>query len=413
MRGHDPQREQEFFDIFAEYFDLESNTGRKYTAGEYTLDRMQRLAALAGHPEERPRIAHVAGTKGKGSTCFLLSSLLLSAGQSCGVFTSPHLATVRERFVVNGALVPYADLLSRSRALEASIRDAGLQPTLFEIMTVLALQIFAASHCRYVILEVGIGGLLDSTNFVPRTDCSIITPISYDHTQLLGSTIEEIAAQKAGIIRPDTPVVLADQPFREAHQVVRRRAAELGAPVFAPAPLCPPSQWGLGAAAPFIQANMQTALRACDVLEKTPSVEDFRLPELRGRCERISSDPLVVIDGAHNADSCTKLTHALAQLHPGVRFTVVLGVVAGKDAAGIFDALCRGPMAQFVLTNPHSHKGSQLNALIALADARNAPYQVVPDIRSKADLPSAVPLLFTGSFFTALIGEKLFSGDPV
>lgn len=413
MRGHDPQREQEFFAVFAEYFDLETNTGRKYSAEEYTLDRMRDLAALAGHPETAPRIAHVAGTKGKGSTCFLLSSLLLSAGQSCGVFTSPHLATVRERFLVDGALVPYTDLLKNSRTLEARIRAAGLKPTLFEIMTVLALQLFAASRCRYVILEVGIGGLLDSTNFVPRTHCSVITPISYDHTQLLGSTIQEIAAQKAGILRPGTPVVLADQPFREADRIVRKHAQEIGAPVFDPASACPPSRWGLAAAAPFLHTNMQTALRACEALGETPSTERFQPPELRGRCEEISSDPLVVIDGAHNADSCTKLTHALDRLYAGVPFTVVLGVVGGKDAAGIFDALCRGPSAQFVLTNPHSHKGSQLDVLTHLADARGVAYEVVPDIQSKADLPDDVPLLFTGSFFTALIGEKLFSDESV
>jgi len=411
MRGFDPELERQFFAIFDAYIDLERNTSRKYTAGEYSLAHMDALAALADHPERRVRVIHVAGTKGKGTTCIFASALMRAAGLRVGTFTSPHLATVRERFLLDGELVPYDTLTAAAQKYEAAVRGCGIHPTFFEIATVIALKLFVDEECEYAVMETGIGGLLDSTNYVPVPVCTAITAISLDHMELLGDTIEEIALQKAGIIKPGVPVVLGRQPFPAAAHVVREMAAAREAPSYESAEQCPAHDlqpWPVENLPGFILEDFQNALAICRVLGIAPDPDRFALPILRGRCESISRDPLVLIDGAHNADSARRLSEAVGAMYDGVSFTVVLGVVKGKDVDGIFAGLL--PVSHdFVLTNPRSHKGTELSRLVELAEASGARYTVVPDIRSRDDLPADTSLLFTGSFFTALVGEGLFS----
>ncbi len=410
MRDFDPEQEQAFFAAVDRYFDLEKRPNRRYGTHEYTLERMTPLARAAGHPENGLRIVHVAGTKGKGSTAFFLAALLESAGRRCGVFSSPHLATVRERFQISGSLVPYADLLEATRRLDRDVTEAGLTPTLFEFMTVLALRLFVEAGCEFAVLETGIGGTLDATNYVPRKVCTIITPVSFDHTELLGKTITEIADQKAGILRPGVPAVCAPQPFAEAQCLIEGRARRLAAPFV---PVVSPRQDTMAAfpalqdLPPFLRDNFQTAFQACAVLGILPRPENFRRPQLRARCECVRDDPPVVLDGAHNADSAQQLVRALEALFPGTRFVVILGVVPGKDIPGILDPL-RNVAGRFILTHPLSWRGSDLDRLEHAARESGAPYEIKPELKTRQDLPANEPLLFTGSFFTALIGEKLF-----
>lgn len=415
MDDRDQGGDTAFFAMFREYYDLERHTARQFGQGEYTLERMGVLAELAGHPEQRLTIIHVAGTKGKGSTAFYIGALLRTSGCTCGVYTSPHLVTVRERFTINDDFVTHAVLLAGAREFEARLQDAGLKPTLFEIMTVLALRLFVQAGCEYAVLETGIGGLLDATNYVPAPRCTVITPISYDHTQLLGSTIAEIATQKAGIIKPGIPVVCSRQPFAAAAEVITATAAARNAPLHQPVPVAETEPW-LRAVTPelplFLRENLQAALRVTKILGLAPDPERFRLPRPPGRCQVLRREPLVIIDAAHNADSSQRLAEHVLQAYPGVRFTVVLGVVAGKDAAGIFAAL-QHVAGEFVLTNPEtSTKGSELPALRELAARAGVAFRVVPALAAATDLPSDRPLLFTGSFFTALIGARLFGHVP-
>jgi dihydrofolate synthase/folylpolyglutamate synthase len=408
MQELDPRSEQEFFAIFQDYFNLETNTARRYTSGEYSLERMQPIAAAAGHPERELRIVHIAGTKGKGSTTHFVAALLASAGRSCGTFTSPHLVTVRERFQVNNRLLPYDEIIKAARKLEARLRQQQLEPSLFEIMTVLALRIFAEHQCEFAVLETGIGGTLDSTNYIPDPVCCAITSVSLDHTQLLGESVEEIASQKAGIIKAGVPVIIARQPFSQAERVLKEAAASRQAPVLQPAGEAELASWPVQHLPAFLQDNFRTALAICQRLALKPDPAKFEMPALRGRCECLRKDPLVIIDSAHNADSADKLVDSLILRYPQTRFTVVLGVVRGKDTAGIMKALAR-LQADFILTNPCvPHKGSELDTLVKLADSLGCRYLVIPEIGSLRQLPETTPLLFTGSFFTALIGARLF-----
>ncbi|NOY81391.1 MAG: hypothetical protein GXP31_10355 [Kiritimatiellaeota bacterium] len=411
MRDFDPEQEQAFFAAVDRYFDLEKRPNRRYGTHEYTLERMTPLARAAGHPEGELRIVHVAGTKGKGSTAFFLSALLESAGHRCGVFSSPHLATVRERFQIAGDLVSYTDLLDATRRLDRELTAADLTPTLFEFMTLLALRLFVGAGCEFAVLETGIGGTLDATNYVPQKVCTILTPISFDHMELLGDTIAEIAGQKAGILRPGVPAVCAPQPFVEARRVIEDRARELAAPFIPGArrhDSAVAAYSAVQALAPFLQDNFRTALQACDVMEVSPRPEQFRMPQLRARCECVRREPPVVLDGAHNADSAQQLVRALGELFPNTRFVVVLGVVPGKDILGILAPL-REVASRFIFTHPLSWRGSALESLEAAAREMGVRYDVRSGLKSVRDVPADKPLLFTGSFFTALIGESLFS----
>ncbi len=410
MRDLNPALEQEFFDVFKRYYDLERDAGKQHDMSNYTLDRMIPLAEVAGRPERGLKIIHVAGTKGKGTTCHFLSSLLSSCGKRVGLFTSPHLATVRERFQLDNAFIDYETLLSSGRRLVAAVDSAGLKPSLFELFTVLGLRLFADSGVEYVVFETGIGGRLDATNYVTPV-MTAITPISFDHVALLGNTIELIASEKAGILKPSVPIVVSRQSFSEAEDVILARARELGCPVLWPVNSEMTYPYLPYGTAPYLRENFCTSLSIVNHLGLVPDVGSFRYPQLRARCERICGDPLVVLDAAHNGDSMRRLVEALNLLYSGVRFTVVLGIVKGKDAHRIVDAL-RGLNARFVLTNPHTGKGSDLAALAE--EMRVAGLDVIEvreSISSRDDLPYDGPLLFTGSFFTALIGEELFSRD--
>ena len=400
------QHEDEFYRILDPFFNLENNTARKYTAAEYNLDMMPRLAKLFDFPEDKLRIIHVAGTKGKGSVCIYTTALLVQADQQVGTFTSPHLRTFRERFMINGRCPDYETILSHSRQVVQTIQAAGLHPTFFEVLTILAFSFFVDQGCDYAVIETGIGGRLDCTNYVSSPLCTAITAISFDHTQVLGDTIADIAREKAGIIKPGIPVVCGKQPFAEAREVIRQRAKQLAAPVVAPTSL--PFLPSVAHLPVFQRENLAVALAVCAECGVDVNLETFSPPSPPGRFELIRISPPVILDAAHNADSAKRLAEAIQHQFPDRTFTCVLGVVAGKDAEGILHALAslNGP---FIFTHPRvAFKGSELHRLEKHAEHLGLDWRTIPDIRRGDDLPADTPLIFTGSFFTAAIGADLF-----
>ena len=198
------------------------------------LERITKMMAYVGNPQDKLRFIHVAGTNGKGSTCTMLASILSNAGYKTGLFTSPYVIDFRERFMVDGEMISeeeFAELMTKVKTVNDILEKSGCSLTQFELITAVAFLWFVRMECDVVVLECGLGGRLDSTNVIKEPLCSIITKISLDHTDILGDTVEKIAAEKAGIIKPGRPVVLAPNQPKAAISVVERKCAELGSPL--------------------------------------------------------------------------------------------------------------------------------------------------------------------------------------
>src|SRR5471032_2239872 len=205
--------------------------GLQMFGANFGLENTRKLAALAGNPQEKLRFIHVAGTNGKGSTCAMLESIYRAAGLRVGLFTSPYLVSFRERIQINRQLIPESELVRLVEEFQPLLKQfpADNHLTLFEVVTAMALKYFAEQKCDLVIWETGLGGRLDATNIVTPL-ASVITNIAFDHEQWLGNTLEKIAAEKAGIIKPGIPAVTAtDEP--SALGVIEKIAREKNAPL--------------------------------------------------------------------------------------------------------------------------------------------------------------------------------------
>ena len=195
------------------------------------LERMETLMTLLGHPERQLRFIHVAGTNGKGSIAAMLSSILTQAGYTTGMYTSPHLLQVNERMKINGIDISNEELLTLAESVRLAVEEMSDPPTEFERITAMALLYFQRRACQVVVLEVGLGGRLDATNVIPAPDAAVIANIALEHTAVLGNTLEQIAREKAGIIKKGSSVVLYRQgPSVEA--VVRDVCQQQGASLF-------------------------------------------------------------------------------------------------------------------------------------------------------------------------------------
>ncbi len=329
------------------------------------LDMVRRLASLFGNPQERLRCVHVGGTNGKGSTAHSLASCMQAAGMRVGLFTSPHLIDFRERIRVNGAMIPMDEVtafVERFRAL----CPPGCEPSFFELTTVMAFDWFLRSEVDVAVIEVGLGGRLDSTNII-TPELSVITNISMDHMAQLGCTREAIASEKAGIIKPGVPVVVGESGGA-VREVFRSAAEKAGAPMrfaddeFASMDASLSEDGFLAvAASPFgplrfqltglcQRRNLRTIVCALDALRRLgyPLTDEAvatglaRVCDstgLMGRWMRVMDRPTVICDTGHNEGGWELLGRQLAAY--GDRLTAVLGFVNDKDLGHIFPHLPR------------------------------------------------------------------------
>ena len=419
--------------------DYEKMQRVRYNADTFSLDRMRAVLEALGSPERRFRSVHVAGTKGKGSTAAILHALALECGLKTGLYTSPHLVDIRERVRVGREDIPTEAL----RALVADaqphvdrFRAAGDPPTFFEIFTALAFRHFADEAVDLAIVEVGLGGRLDATN-VLRPDVSVVTSVSIDHTHQLGGTLERIAAEKAGIIKPGVPVVC--QPQRpEAMVVVERAAQRAGAPLllvgrdvtytWAPAgstgirlavrtPHAAYDDLFLPLLGEHQAVNAATAIAAAELAgplaeRLTPERVRGGLRQVRwpGRMELVPGRPDTLLDGAHNRASMERLMEGLAQHFPGRPLVFVFASAADKDIDGMLAVLAqKGGGAPVVFTrtnNPRAADPVDLAARFSGRGGRGA--ETAPDTasalaaaRKKAPLGGLV--VVCGSLY--LVGE--------
>lgn len=361
---------------------LEEDVGFASVPG---LARMQCLCEKLGNPEKKLSVIHISGTNGKGSAVAMLSSILEAAGYRVGAFTSPHLERYNERYRINGTEISDADFareISLMRQICDTLQKEGKpRPTLFEILTGAAFHYFDTQQVDVLILEVGLGGTFDATNVIPRPLLSMLMSISMDHTDFLGDTLAQIAAEKAGIIKKNCPVVLYPQE-KTVYNIIKEAADRANAPFYCPrdAKISISSQTLAGTVfsvkserlsleqleLPLLGSyqvqNCLTVLEACSVLQKSGlSVSEkavrsgLRGARWAGRMEICGKEPLVILDGAHNADGIAQLAKSLSLYFRDKKVTLILGVLGDKEYKKMAEQIL--PFSHtLVLTEPHSER---------------------------------------------------------
>jgi dihydrofolate synthase/folylpolyglutamate synthase len=324
------------------------------------LENTFRLAAQAGNPQERLRFIHVAGTNGKGSTCAMLESIYRAAGLKTGLFTSPHLVSFCERIQVNRNPILEQDVVRLVSEMQPLLKEssADAHPTFFEAITVMALKYFDETGCDIVIWETGLGGRLDATNIVTPL-ASVITNVQYDHQPWLGDSLDKIAFEKAGIIKPGIPVIsAADQP--PALETIQRIAQSQRAPLI----VVSDKQFSTFAniQLPLLgdhqRLNAAVAIETVRALANVIPVSDavirngLETVSWAGRLQLVvaPSGQRFLLDGAHNVDGAKALRKAVENLFPERPDALVLGILRDKDCQQICETLA--PLADVIYVCP-------------------------------------------------------------
>lgn len=402
------------------------------------LDRMEELLRRLGNPQDDLKVIHVAGTNGKGSVSKYLEEGLSACGYKMGLYTSPYIETFNERIRYDGADISDEDLEYYGQKVvstaEAMVADGLDSPTEFEVVTAIAFLYFAGRQADITILEVGLGGIGDSTNVVKSPLASVITSISYDHMAQLGSSLAEIAVNKAGIIKTGCPVI-ANVPQRDAAKIIARKAYAMGSRLY--------DISGIRAAVsdetPFSQKvsmelyeksysdveismvgrhqaeNLKTALATLEILRKSGAVkldrealyEGLKRARQPGRFEVISEDPLVIIDGAHNEAGAQALQETMAQHFAGKKILLVAGILADKEIDSIVKFLTK-ITDHIIVTEPDNPRKLAAEKLAEHVADFGAAAEVVSDVeaavhRAKELADGYDVILLAGSLY--LIGD--------
>jgi len=337
------------------------------------LSRTQELLRRIGNPEKKLKFVHVAGTNGKGSTAAMLASIFRAAGFTTGLYTSPFIVRFHERMQVNGVSVSDGELARITEAVKPLAESMDDHPTEFELVSCIAFQYFLDHGCDIVVLEVGMGGELDSTNVIPAPEAAVICNIGLDHMEVLGDTLEKIASAKAGIIKPGCDVIAyREKPSVEAvfEEKCRQTGARLHKADFdslRPVLRTLDGQvfdWGRfsGLRLPLLGAhqlrNAAVVLTAATVLQEKGwklSDADIRrgleTVSWPGRFEILRRDPLFIVDGGHNPQCIEALVQNIRDYLPGRALTVLTGVMADKDYDNMYGSVA--PFAkEFIAVTP-------------------------------------------------------------
>ena len=361
-----------------------------WTKKKNTLDEVRHFLKELGNPDEQLNIIHVAGTYGKGSVCADLTAMLMEAGYHVGTFVSPHLTDVTERFLVDGVPVEeagFSESFARVKAVTDRLTAEGYaHPTFFEFVFLMAMDLYGRRKPDFVVLETGLGGRLDTTNVIRHPLACVITSISLDHTQYLGDTVELIAAEKAGIIKPGIPVVY-DNNDRAAGAVIAAAADRLGSAAYGLT--AEDSCWGVSFAAPYQAMNAALAVKVLEILE----IEGVNAEVCRkalasvhwtGRMQQVAPD--VWVDGAHNPGGIRAFIQAVkaqnglavqekqsaqqpdqgeqnaADMHPQIQ--LLFAAVSDKDYHEMIRLLCTELSPERVtVVQLKSERGLQADAL--------------------------------------------------
>ena len=411
--------------------DYEVLLARLYSAQRFgmklQLDRMTSCLERLGWPQSRfSAVIQVAGTNGKGSTTAFTESMLRASGLRTGLYTSPHLSRLSERFRVGGEELAPEALLEADRAVACAAAAAGFDLTFFERLTAMAVWAFSNMGVEVAVLEVGMGGRLDATTAV-GADVAAVTGVALDHQEHLGATLAEIAGEKAGIFRRGQLAVVGASGEAEAVPLLcnhaRRAGVEALTVIDEAAIAAVPDQLGLFGA--HQRANAASALAVVSHLEARlgraipPAARRRGLADCRllGRMETIGDAPLVVVDGAHNPQAARALAAAVRELRPAGRWVLVLAVSRDKDAGAIAAELA-GLADEIVVTETASDRAL---AAGAVADAVRAatpgrPVRCAPDVASALALARDLAgpdgaVLVAGSLFLAGEARQVLCGE--
>jgi len=442
---------QKALDYLYSFVDYSLTKTFRYSPQVFNIERMKQLMTALGNPEREYAIIHIAGSKGKGSVASLCANALVSAGYCTGLYTSPHLHDYVERIKINGENISFADLVSVVEQVKPVV-DSIPDLTTFEITTALAFLYFQQKGVQTAVVEVGLGGRLDATN-ICQPIVTVITSLSYDHTSILGETLSEIAAEKAGIIKSGVPLVMAPQKD-EARLVIERVCSEKAAPLirvgrdyfFAPLSRSLESQTLLVWTAAeqdnvtsFIETggfdeweptrltipllgfhqveNAATAYTALETARKQgllisdDNIRDgFRSVVWPGRFEILQRYPPVIVDSAHNRDSALKLRLALDDYFPGYPIVLLFGVSEDKDIIGMFTKLMPR-VGQVIMTKSFHPRAIEPEKLVEIAHQFGKPAKAIPDfheafLEAFSLAGGEAVILITGSVFIAASGRE-------
>lgn len=357
------------------------------------LERIQEILRRVGNPEKKLEVVHIGGTNGKGSTTAFLAAIWQEGGYPAGTFTSPHLHSYTERFRIRGREIEPTEvglLIGELRPhLEAMVADGFEAPTEFEVSTAVAFLFFARHQARPVFLEVGLGGRIDSTNVVESPLVTVITNVAMDHMDYLGNTLEDIAREKAAIIKPGRPVVTGVE-FLSAWRIIEDRAREMKAPLYLAGrdftweirESRPGRQvfdlqgwWGREEGLEITLTGRHQVKNAAMAVAVTRLLQEqgWALPEEAvraglkkaawpGRLEQVQDSPLVLLDGAHNHDGAVALRRALSEYYGDRRLVLLLGMLGDKEREKVVAELA--PLAAaVVITRPNSPRAGEWQEL--------------------------------------------------
>jgi len=399
--------------------------GNEVKTAKLGLERIGILLDALGNPQRACRIVHVAGTNGKGSTCAMIESGLRAAGYRTGLFTSPHLVEPTERIQVAGRAVSAGQFAAAFEQVHACAESLlrqeriDLHPTYFESVTAMAMVLFRECGVKFAVLEVGLGGRLDATNVVTPELC-VVTPVDFDHEAYLGKSLESIAGEKAGILKPGVRAVFARQRV-EAGGVLEARAAALGVAVMhnSEVPVSGVTlhargsdfMWGgLPMSCPLAGGhqvdNARTAIAALRQLGVAPEAirQGIAQTAWPGRLERVAENPEIVLDGAHNPASARALAAYLDRFYEPYRVWLIYGAMRDK-AVEEMAAILFPRAGHVIVTAPAQARALRPESIRSLAD--HGDIQVAANVREALALAAGAAredaIFVTGSLF--LVGE--------
>ena len=406
-----------------------------------TLERITELCRLLDEPQLAYPVIHVTGTNGKGSTAGLLTELLMAQGLTVGTYTSPNLARVNERLARDGEPVDDAELTEVLGALALLEGMLEARPSRFELLTAAAFRWFADSPVDVAVVEVGLGGRWDATNVV-RPEVAVVTNVSYDHVEVLGPTLADIAREKSGIVKPGCHLVLGEtdpglrEVFVEAARAAPARAVWIRDEDFG----CTANRVAVGGRLLDLRTpgatyddmylplhgahqgdNAALAVAAVEAFFGMPLATDtvaaaLGATSMPGRLEVVGRAPLVVLDGAHNVAGARALADALAELHPGGDVTAVVGVLHGRDPSAMLEALAAGGVQHVVACTAPTPRGMPGPAVAEAARALGIDVLVTDTVAealtvATGRVPEGGMLLVTGSLYVVAEARSLLLHD--